>query len=1082
LIGRLGARLPSKRKLGEHRCHSFAANGKVPPNDLAAEVGAMVDGGRRARRLAPLIVASVVATLVVPLAAATPVSADPVIAPCIEVGPLSSVAGEANIDITLGAVGEIGEPVEISEVSAELTLSSPGAEAFEALLVYYYNVELLPASTLDLAAKVILRDNDSNVGPALESSAATFPATAAVFDPDGTRFTGDEYAEVSQTTFAVDALALGSFPLGNGGLDVYARVDLWPTAFPVAAGLVFCGPVLAAQAVPDHDGDGLAGPADNCPFVANTDQVDSNSDGVGDACDPDGDGIPSDIDNCPSSSNPSQANTDGDLLGDACDPDIDGDDVPNAADNAPLVFNPDQTDTDGDGVGDAGDDCPINPNTDQADLDADGIGDVCDPFNGTVIDVSSVGATGGRANAVNNVGQVAGHVDGIVGSWSRAFVWDPNTGMTLLDLPAGYDGSVAEDVNDAGDVVGWLKEAGTGVNRAFRWDPVGGLEVLDTPPSASSSRALALNESGEIVGWVAEPGIASPARWNPVTGLQLLDKLDPGAVDGQANDINESGQVVGFSHDAEGRHRAVLWNEGAAPQELGDLNGDQTYATAINDSGLVVGSTSLGQAFTWTTAAGMLQLPVTLPAEAASAQTVNNPGDVAGGWGGSSLNGGGFWDSRGMQVLGISGVASDLNDHGVVAGWDGSNPVLVYPAEGAIPESTVDPGLPNTVVSTDDGSGASADDPLETTVSYGPSTTGEVRVREAPAAEIPPVGYSLLNWQVEISAATATASEPLSLAFEVDDGLLPPDFDVASFTLFRNGAPVAPCISAPPSPITPDPCMASASLQPDGDLEVMAFTSQASTWAFGLTLPPLAVAVGSASTLEGDNGGNRSITFPVTLSEPATTPMTVRYTIEADGSPGGATSGQDFRTKTGILRFTPSGATGKSATTKLVTAVVTPDTVAEGDETFRVVLSDPTAGYAVAGGPGVGTILDDDPSAVGVVAGVGDVRMPEGDSGQRASSTNAAKLWVALSQPATATVSVTVTVTAGSAAAGVDFKTVKTKVLTFKAGQRQKAVTVPVFPDLAPEADETVTVALSNPTGGLSVGRSIGTITIVDDD
>ena len=27
--------------------------------------------------------------------------------------------------------------------------------------------------------------------------------------------------------------------------------------------------------------------ADNCPFVANTDQADADSDGLGDACDPD---------------------------------------------------------------------------------------------------------------------------------------------------------------------------------------------------------------------------------------------------------------------------------------------------------------------------------------------------------------------------------------------------------------------------------------------------------------------------------------------------------------------------------------------------------------------------------------------------------------------------------------------------------------------------------------------------------------------------------------------------------------------------------------------------------------------------
>lgn len=59
------------------------------------------------------------------------------------------------------------------------------------------------------------------------------------------------------------------------------------------------------------------------------------------------DGIPDIIDNCPRAANPNQLDTDKDGEGDACDSDIDGDGLINERDNCALAPNPRQEDEDG---------------------------------------------------------------------------------------------------------------------------------------------------------------------------------------------------------------------------------------------------------------------------------------------------------------------------------------------------------------------------------------------------------------------------------------------------------------------------------------------------------------------------------------------------------------------------------------------------------------------------------------------------------------------------------------------------------------------------------------------------------------
>ena len=124
----------------------------------------------------------------------------------------------------------------------------------------------------------------------------------------------------------------------------------------------------------DADLDGL----DNCPSVSNPDQADSNSNGIGDACDvladADGDGVADGNDNCPTVPNPLQQNFDHDSQGDACDTDDDNDGLLDTVETNTGIYvsptntgtNPLDADTDGDGVRDGTEVAngwnPFNPN------------------------------------------------------------------------------------------------------------------------------------------------------------------------------------------------------------------------------------------------------------------------------------------------------------------------------------------------------------------------------------------------------------------------------------------------------------------------------------------------------------------------------------------------------------------------------------------------------------------------------------------------------------------------------------------------------------------------------------------------
>lgn len=156
------------------------------------------------------------------------------------------------------------------------------------------------------------------------------------------------------------------------------------------------------------------------------------------------------------------------------------------------------------------------------------------------------------------------------------------------------------------------------------------------------------------------------------------------------------------------------------------------------------------------------------------------------------------------------------------------------PAAGAN-ESVTSNAVAGEKVTTDPaGDGATADDPVETSVTT--PVAGTITIEEGPITETAPSLYQFFGQQVNITAPVASAADPLVFTFRLDSSVVPPGETKDTVQVFRNGARVPDCTATDGS-ATPDPCMSSRVGYGDGDIGFTIRTSRASAWNFGVRVP-----------------------------------------------------------------------------------------------------------------------------------------------------------------------------------------------------------------------------------------------------
>ncbi len=238
----------------------------------------------------------------------------------------------------------------------------------------------------------------------------------------------------------------------------------------------------------------------------------------------------------------------------------------------------------------------------------------------------------------------------------------------------------------------------------------------------------------------------------------------------------------------------------------------------------------------------------------------------------------------------------------------------------------------------------------------------------------------------------------------------------------------------------------------------------------GGTTAPGALRFSNGTYTAGEGSNQATITVQRTGGDDGA--VSVQYTT----GNGSATAGNDYTTRSGTLNWADNDDGPKTFTVPILE-----DTADEPNETVNLTLAAPTGGAAL-GSPSSAVLTITDNDASGPPPPAGNLRFSVAD--QNAEESGGDRSVTVQRESGTAgAVSVDYASVGGTATAGDDFTAVSGTLSWGGGDGAAKSFQLPILDDSDTEGDETVTLALTEPTGGAGLGApSTQTVTILDDD